>query len=156
MRKMLMRTADLAILTILVIAGFSDDVAAAKVRVAASLSVPGAGVVISSTSCGRCGSVRCGNVAVRRYPYYRIGGRDLGIASRLAAFTGVPAGRIISIRRQGRSWFAIGRMLCIPRPVVRAALSSRSWTQFVRNERMHARRNGRCRNGEYRVCGYTR
>ena len=110
------------------------DTASAGVRVRATLRTP---TLI----------VRTGNVHVGHDAYYRIEpatitvhrrGRltvhDRHIARRLSGYTGVPARRMMKMRRQGYTWFGVGRFLQLPRPVVRAALHQRSWNRFLRYE----------------------
>jgi hypothetical protein len=87
-------------------------------------------------------SYKRGHLPVRKNLYLRITQRDRQIARRLARYTGVPARKLVQLRRHGFHWFEIGRWLDLPRPVIRAARHHRSWKRFLREERRFARRHG--------------
>ena len=67
--------------------------------------------------------------------HHKISRQDRMMAGRLGRYTGVPARKLIQLKRQGYRWFEIGRWLYLPRPVVRAAQHERSWKRFLRMER---------------------
>jgi len=127
------------------VTGFMTDTRAG-IRVAATIRTPEVRLHIDNgPSCnyrsyyGR--EVR--RLPDRRYMRYDITRRDRMIARRIAWYTNVPLRDLVRIRRDGYSWFEIGRWLHMPRPVVRAAMNQRSWDRFLREERRHAKRHGK-------------
>ncbi|MBU8922460.1 MAG: hypothetical protein KOO63_11640 [Bacteroidales bacterium] len=73
-------------------------------------------------------------VSVRRHKVFAIGRHDRRIAYRIGRYVNIPARELIQLRRYGYSWLEIGRWLELPRPVIHAARSSRSWKRFLRKE----------------------
>ena len=142
MKKERMRRMTLAAVTFTVAAVFAAQ-AGAEIRVAATVNAPG--VSIHASNMPSCNNyVRYDRrMPARGCVRYDITKRDLRIARRLAWYSGVPAREIVRLRRRGFRWFEIGRMIYVPRPVVRAAFHQRTWNRFVREERMHAKRYGR-------------
>lgn len=122
------------VLLVLALPGIVQD-AEAVIRVGVSLHAPNVRVRVGNTSYGRYRRSRVVRIPVRRHTYYRIAKHDRMIARRLAWYTGVPAKRLIRLRRFGYRWFEIGRWLDLPRPVVRAAMHQRSWNRFLRTGR---------------------
>jgi hypothetical protein len=133
MNKKRMSLLSLLALALLVLAlpGIVQD-AEAVIRVSASLHTPNVRVRVGNTSYSRYRHARVVRVPVRRRMYYRIAKHDWRIAQRLAWYTGVPAKKLIRLRRHGYRWFEIGRWLDLPRPVVQAAMHKRSWKRFLR------------------------
>jgi hypothetical protein len=144
---------SLIALVLIVGPGRATD-ADAGIRVDATLRTPNTRVHISNTSSQHFQSYFAKNHRIRTYRHYRIGEQDRKMARRLAWYTGVPARELIYLKRRGYRWFEIGRWLHVPRPVVRAAMSDRSWRRFVRAERRHAKfgdERHRWRRVEYSV-----
>jgi len=133
MNKKRMSLLSLMALALLVLAlpGIARD-AEAVITVRASLHTPNVRVGVGNTSYSRYRHARVVRIPVRRRTYYRIAKHDLRIAQRLAWYTGVPAKKLIRLRRNGYRWFEIGRWLDLPRPVVQAAMHKKSWNRFLR------------------------
>jgi hypothetical protein len=122
--------------------------AEAGIRVSASVNTPGARIhACNDPSCYyRIDLDR--RMPARRHMYYEVTRRDRKIARRLEWYTGVRKRRLLRMRRRGYHWFEIGRALHLPRPVVRAAFSQRSWNRFLHHEFRHAGRRKSCRHGD--------
>jgi hypothetical protein len=58
--------------------------------------------------------------------------QDRQIAKRLAKYTGVSKRHLLKLRARGFRWSEIGRLYEMPRGLVRAAQSTRSWREFNR------------------------
>lgn len=144
----------LSLITLIILIGIgATHDAAAEVRVGAVLGTPAMKIRIGTApSCVRTGCVRV-PPPMRSNVRFRIGVRDRRIARRLARYTGVPTRELLRIRRRGYRWMEIGRWLRLPRQVVRAAMSQRSWNRFLRRRLIRARRGGRLRRG-YRLIMY--
>jgi len=56
--------------------------------------------------------------------------RERRMARRLAGYTGYPSYKIMMLKNRGFSWSEIAFRLDVPRRVVRAARSERSWRRF--------------------------
>jgi hypothetical protein len=142
MKKERMRRMTIAAVTFAAVAVIAMQ-ASAGIRIVASVNTPAASVhVCTVPSCNyRIDYDR--RVDVRRHAYYEITNRDKRIARRLAYFTGVPARKLVNLRRRGFRWAEIGDMIHLPRPVVRAAFSQKSWDRFLRQERRHAKMYGK-------------
>jgi hypothetical protein len=128
-------------------AGFVAD-ARAGIRVAATFRTPEVRVHFNSGP--SCNHRSYYGREVRRLPdrghmRYDLTRRDRMIARRMAWYTGMPLGELMRLRRRGYNWFEIGHWLYVPRRVVRAAMGQRSWDRFLREERRHARMNGKRR-----------
>lgn len=109
------------------------ETASAGVRVTATLRTPTVRVRV-----GHAPGVCTANCACRVEPATvyvhrrgRISARERTIAARLAWYAGVPTRRVVQLRRHGYTWMGVGRVLHLPRPVVRAAMNQRSWDRFV-------------------------
>jgi hypothetical protein len=142
MKRELMRLTTLAAVTVAALIFFAAQ-ADAEIRVVASVNAPGVRVHASNVPSCYHSTEYYGRREACRHMRYEITRRDLRIARRLAYFSGVPARRLTRLRRRGFQWFEIGRMIYVPRYVVRAAMHQRSWNRFLREERRHARRYGR-------------
>ena len=142
MKKERMRQMTIAAVTFAAVAVIAMQ-ASAEIRIVASVNTPVANVhVCNIPSCDyRIDYNR--RVPARRHMYYEITKRDKRIARRLAYFSGVPARKLVNLRRRGFRWFEIGNMIHVPRPVVRAAFNQKSWDRFLRQERRHARMHGK-------------
>ncbi len=138
MRKTRMILLSLIALALLVGSGFMRN-AEAGIRVDATLYTPTVHVSIGNMSSGRHQGYTIGHLPIRRPRHYKVGRRDRAIAHRLARYTGVPARRLTRLRAYGYNWSEIGRWLCLPRQVVRAAMYQRSWNRFLREGRRFAR-----------------
>jgi hypothetical protein len=134
-----MRLSLLSLLALVVLAGsgiVSD--AGAVIRVDATYRSPNVRVRVSNKP------VYYPTQKKRHLPIYaqrhhKISRQDRMMARRLGRYTGVPARKLIQLRRAGYRWFEIGRWLYVPRPVVRAARHERTWKRFLRQERRLAR-----------------
>jgi hypothetical protein len=131
----------LAALTIVLGLALAAD-AEAGIRVKATLRTPHVGVVVHG------GPVAPRVLPLRPLPVrycesVRITKRDRRIAKRLAWYTGVPRRELIHAKRMGYSWMEIGRWLDVPRRVVQAAQSSRSWDRFLDRAWERDRRHGK-------------
>lgn len=124
-------------LALLLVAPGNVQNADAGIRVKASVHTPNVHVRIGNTSSKHYRSYKRGYRPVRHD--YRVTKRDQRIARRLARYTGVPARKLIRLRRDGYRWFEIGRHLEIRGRVVQAAMYQRSWQRFLRQERRLAR-----------------
>ena len=129
MKTTRMTTVALAALTILLGLGLAED-AEARIRVKATLRTPHVGVVYDSGPLAYR-DLPLRPLPVRYYERVRITKRDRRIAQRLAWYTGVPRRELIQAKRAGYTWMEIGRRLDVPRRVVKAAKSSRSWDRFL-------------------------
>jgi hypothetical protein len=143
-------TVALGALTILLGLALAED-AEARIRVHATLRTPHVGVVYSNAPVAyRPLPLR--PLPVRYYDRVKISKRDRRIAKRLAWYTGVPRRELIHAKRMGYSWLEIGRWLEVPRRVVKAARSSRSWDRFLdrqwERDRRH-RNRGHLRSGDW-------
>jgi hypothetical protein len=152
MRRKRMRRMILAALIFTATAAIAIQ-ASAGIHVYASVATPTARIQASTDpSCYyRIDIDR--RLPARRYVGCRITRDDVRIAHRLAWFTGVPARKLIDVRRRGYSWFEIGRELRVHRNIVRAAFDGRSWNAFLQNGHRHDRRQKKYRE-EYRVTLY--
>lgn len=129
MKTTKMTTVALAALTILLGLALAED-AEARIRVNATLRTPHLGVVYDSGPVAYRELPRR-PLSVRYYDRVKISKRDRRIAKRLAWYTGVPRRDLIHAKQVGYTWREIGRWLDIPRRVVKAARSSRSWNRFL-------------------------
>ncbi len=125
--------------------------AAAGVRLTAAVRTPYVSVRIGNAPAFRPVVGRIRPMPARRR-IYRVLKNDVRIARRLAWYSGLPAGDLITYRRFGYSWFEIGRWFRMPGPVVRAAMSVRTWNRYLhaagRFEENHAgRARGRAEGG---------
>ncbi len=81
----------------------------------------------------------CGNVTVERHSYkkrsLRTTQKDRRIATRLSRYSGIPKYEILFMRDRGYRWSEIARYFELPRKVVRAAQSSRSWKKYQKPAR---------------------
>lgn len=113
------------------------DEAQARIRVKATVRTPYGRVHVDNGPYRHTRVYRQA-LPVRHYEYYQVTKRDRKIARRLARYTGVPKTELIQLRRVGYSWGEIGRWLDVPRQVVRAARSGKSWRRFMdRHDRGH-------------------
>jgi len=144
----------MSLVALALLGSVAADTASAGVRVKATLRTP---TLV----------VRTGNVHVDHDPYCRIEpatirvhqrGRvtayDRVIARRLASYTGVPTRRVLKLRRQGYTWFGVGRFLHLRPRVVRAAFQQRSWNRFMRRHAEFARHPGPHRRNVMHVDEY--
>ncbi len=115
----------------------------ARVRVTANVIVPGVSIYAGNVpSC--CHEVRYyRRVPPRGRVFFETTRKERRIARRLAWFSGVPARELIRLRMSGFGWFEIGRIIRVPRPVVRAAMHRRSWNRLVAGGWMRPRTRGR-------------
>lgn len=135
---MKMRIAILSLMTpaLLAVPGIAEK-AKADVRVKATIKTPAVRIHVTNRPSRHYVERRR---PIRVATVYRVTGRDRVIARRLQTYSGVPARRMILMKRRGLNWFQIGNRLRIPQYVVRAAVHTRSWKRFMLAER----RRGRC------------
>jgi hypothetical protein len=150
MRRERMRRTILKVVTFAAVAALAAQ-ASAEIRVEARVHTPELSIYAGNAPSCYYGARPARRLPYRRAAYYEITRRDRKIAHRLAWYTGMPAKRLLRLRRRGYRWFEIGHWLYVPRPVVRAAMHRRSWNRFLREEHRHARMHGRRR---YRVTYY--
>ncbi len=78
--------------------------------------------------------VRCGNGYVKPRTHGRrhhhISQQDRRIATRLANYTDISRYEILDLRDRGYRWSEIARYFELPRKMMRAAQSSRSWRAY--------------------------
>jgi hypothetical protein len=129
-----MRLSLLSLCALVLLVGFVAN-ADAVIRVEATVRTPNVRVRVGNMPVSHDGRQTKRHLPVREQRYYKISQQDRMIASRLAYYTGVPTRELIQLKRQGYSWFEIGRWLYVPRPVVRAAMQQRSWKRFLDQER---------------------
>ncbi len=142
MKKERMRQMTIAAVTFAAVAVIAMQ-ASAEVRIVASVNTPGVSVHACNVPSCYYGTYYDRRVPARRQMRYEINNRDKRIARRLAYFSGVPARELVRLRRRGFQWFEIGRMIHVPRTVVRAAFNQKSWNRFLHQERRHAKRRGK-------------
>ena len=137
------RLTYLSLITVVLLISLSGvQTAEAGIRVSATIRTPHIGIHVNS------GPVihypvadRRMQLPVRRHMTFPVTRNDRKVAQRLARYTGVSKRELISLRSQGYRWSEIGRWLDLSRGTVRAAMDSRSWKRFLKQERRHARRN---------------
>ncbi len=130
----------LGLMTLVLILAVSDTPnASAGIRVKASVRTPHVGVHIDTGPAGQYRHHRHGPLPVRRDGFHRAERRDRKIARRLAWYTGTSSRELVGLKRQGYCWTEIGRWLEVPRPVIRAAMNTRSWDRFLRQQSRLAR-----------------
>jgi hypothetical protein len=134
-----------------VIATFED--AGAKVRVRATLRAPNVVVHFGTASSCRCNNCTIRHMPIRKQIVYKVNQRDRLVAVRLARYTGVPSRDLLQLRRNGYSWFEIGRFLDLSRPAVRAAMNQVTWKRFLQHQSWIARHGGQGQRG-HRVVYY--
>jgi hypothetical protein len=144
------RMSLLSLLALIILVAAQD--AAAEIRVNATLHTPHMSVGIGNIPCGRHPRYAPAPLPIRGRRLRMVYRHDRAIARRLARYTGVPARRLIRLRRFGYTWFEIGRWLDLPRRVVSAAMHQRSWNRFLHRRLRHARRG--IRRGRGRRIGY--
>ncbi len=123
---------SLPVLALLLTMGVVDE-AQARIRVRATVRTP-YGMVRVDNGAYHHTRVYRQALPVRHYEYYRVTKRDKKIANRLGRYTGVPRRELIQLRKQGYNWGEIGRWLDVPRKVVRAAKSGKSWRRFLNRQ----------------------
>ncbi len=111
----------------------------ARVRVRAEINVPVAWVYPGNAPSCYDDAHYYRRAPARRHVYLEIKKKDRRIARRLAWFSGVPARELVRLRMNGFGWFEIGRIIYVPRPVVRAAMHRRSWNRLLADEWIRAR-----------------
>lgn len=127
---------SLPVLALMLTMGAADQ-AQARIRVQATVRTPYGRVMIDNGPYRHTRVYRQA-LPVRRCVLVQVSRRDRNIARRLGRFTGVPQRELIQLRRQGYTWNEIGRWLDVPRKVVRAAKSAKSWMRFMhRQNRRH-------------------
>ena len=159
MRGKRMRKTILAAMVLTAVIMTATDVAAG-VRVGAVVRTPNISLRIGNVPAGRrIAARRLRPMPVRRR-IYRIVKHDIRIARRLAWYSGVHARELLRHRRQGYTWFEIGRWYYMPRRIVRAAMSPGRWNRLLHAEGYVAwHEGGRGRDhgrGEFRGRGNGR
>jgi hypothetical protein len=144
MEKKRMRQMTIAAVTFAAVAVIAMQ-ASAEIRIVASVNTPGASVHACNVPSCYYGTGYYRRVPAIRHVHYEITKRDRKISRRLAYFSGVPAHKLVRLRRRGFRWFEIGRMIHVPCRVVRAAFNERSWNRFLHQELRHAKRHGKKR-----------
>ena len=146
MKRERMRRMAIAAAAFAAVAAYATR-ADARVRVTANINVPVVWVYAGNASSCYHDVRYYRRAPARRHVYFGITKRDRRIARRLAWFSGVPARELVRLRMNGFGWFEIGRIIYVPRPVVRAAMHRRSWNRLLDDEwiraRIHVKRRGR-------------
>lgn len=99
------------------------------VQIRARVRVPGVSVEIGHRH--RDGYNNSRHLRVDRN-YHNQNKEDRKIARRLASYSGIPKYKIMRLRDRGLRWTEIGYRLNLPRQVVRAAYSAKSWRRFMK------------------------
>jgi len=124
----------MSLVALALLGSVAADTANAGVRVKATLRTPTLVVRMGNVHAGHDGYCRIEPARMTVHRRGRLTTQDRNIARRLANYTGMRPQRVMKLRRQGYTWFGVGRFLHLRPRVVRAAMHQRSWNRFLRHE----------------------
>jgi len=144
----------MSLVALALLGSVAADTASAGVRTRATLQTPTLRVRLGNTRVVYTPYCEIEPATIRIHKRGRLTARDRTIANRLSWYAGVPQRRVMKLRRQGYTWFGVGRFLHVRPRVVRAAMHQRSWSRFLQHERHFANGPGPHRRNAMHVDEY--